>query len=100
MLCEFADGKCVRCGVRRSPPYPKRACTPGLGDRIAAGLDAVGITKARAAAVARAIGIDECGCSQRQQLANEIGYRLGIGQKPALQQDADRAEPEHGTETA
>lgn len=84
MLCEFADGKCVRCGVKRSPPYPKRNCTPGLGDKIAAGLDAVGITKARAAAVARAMGLDDCGCEQRQQLANDLGYRLGIGKKPAL----------------
>ena len=29
MLCEFKDGKCVRCGVEREPPYPKRNCRPG-----------------------------------------------------------------------
>jgi hypothetical protein len=96
MLCDFRDGACVRCGVRRQPPYPKRNCNPGLGDRIASGLSAVGITKARVAAAARRVGINDCGCNQRQQLANELGYRLGIGEKPALQQDADRAEPKHG----
>lgn len=84
MFCEFRDGACVRCGVRRNQPYPKRNCNPGLGDRIASGLTAIGITKARVAAAARLAGIDDCGCQHRQQLANEIGYRLGIGEKPAL----------------
>ena len=27
--CQFVDGKCVRCGVEREPPYPKRNCRPG-----------------------------------------------------------------------
>lgn len=84
MHCVFEDGKCVRCGVKRNQPYPVRECNPPLGDRIAAGLSAVGITKARAAAVAKLAGIDDCGCQQRQQLLNDIGYRLGIGEKPAF----------------
>lgn len=79
MLCDFKDGQCVRCGVRREPPYPKRRCNAGLGDMVAAGLDAVGITKARAAAVARAMGMDGCGCEQRQQALNELGRKFGIG---------------------
>lgn len=55
------------------------AVPPGLGDMIASGLSAVGITKARAQAVARAVGLNDCGCSQRQQLANQIGAKyLGL----------------------
>lgn len=81
MLCDFQDGKCVRCGVRRAPPYPRRNCHPGLGDRVAAGLSAVGVTKERVTAV---LGVRDCGCEQRQQLLNEIGYAVGIGKKPAL----------------
>lgn len=81
MLCNFHDGKCIRCGVARNPPYPRRRCTPGLGDIVAAGLETVGITKDRAHAVARAIGLDDCGCDQRKEDLNRLGFRyLGIGQ--------------------
>lgn len=48
---------------------------PGLGDMVASGLAAIGITKQRAAAV---MGGD-CGCSKRQEQLNAIGRRLGIG---------------------
>ena len=64
----------------RTPPADN---TPGLGDRIAAGLSAVGITKDRAQTVANAVGLEDCGCVERQQQLNEFGYRLGIGTPPA-----------------
>lgn len=52
---------------------------PGLGDYMAKGLAAVGITKERVQAVAQAAGVKDCGCSGRQQKANELGRRIGIG---------------------
>lgn len=48
---------------------------PGLGDIVAAGLAAVGITKERVSAV---LG-KPCNCGQRQQALNALGRRLGIG---------------------
>lgn len=49
---------------------------PGLGDYVAKGLAAVGITKER---VARLTGKKDCGCGKRQQRLNEIGRKFGIG---------------------
>jgi len=47
---------------------------------VAAGLDAVGITKDRVQALASAVGISDCGCQQRQQAMNEWAAKhLGIG---------------------
>ena len=80
MLCDFVDGKCTRCGVERKPPYPKRNCLPGLGDRTRMALEAVGITKARVQAVADAAGLGDCGCDERRDALNRWGReRLGIG---------------------
>jgi hypothetical protein len=62
------------------PAYPRPR--PGLGDLVAAGLASVGITKARAQAVAAAVGIEDCGCQGRQEAWNLAGYRLGIGTPP------------------
>lgn len=79
-LCTFDGGRCVSCGAIQQ--NHRQACggwKPGLGDMVAAGLDAVGITKARAQAVAQAIGLADCGCEQRQQLLNDLGRRVGIG---------------------
>ena len=53
--------------------------SPGLGDMVAAGLTAVGITKQRVQAVASAVGIKDCGCSKRQAALNRAGRQLGIG---------------------
>lgn len=54
--------------------YPR--AKPGLGDMVAAGLSAIGITKER---VSKAIG-KPCGCGARQQAMNEWGKKhLGIG---------------------
>lgn len=80
MLCDFVDGRCARCGVERQPPYPKRNCSPGLGDRARLALEAVGITKARAQAVATAFGLGDCGCDERREALNQWGRgHLGIG---------------------
>ena len=54
--------------------YPRQR-KAGLGDMVAAGLSAVGITKER---VSKAIG-KPCGCAKRQEALNALGRRLGIG---------------------
>jgi hypothetical protein len=48
---------------------------PGLGDMVAAGLSAIGITKERVSAV---VGGD-CGCPKRQEALNALGRKFGIG---------------------
>ena len=54
--------------------YPR--AKPGLGDMVASGLSAVGITKER---VSKLVGGD-CGCNKRQRKLNELGHKyLGIG---------------------
>jgi hypothetical protein len=53
----------------------KRAGKPGLGDRVASALAAVGITKER---VSKALG-KPCGCAKRQAKLNELGRKFGIG---------------------
>jgi hypothetical protein len=55
------------------PAYPRPK--PGLGDMVAAGLSAIGITKERISAV---VGGD-CGCAKRQEALNALGRRVGIG---------------------
>ena len=47
----------------------------GLGDYVAAGLSAVGITPER---VSNALG-RPCGCKERQAKLNELGRTFGIG---------------------
>lgn len=44
----------------------------GVGDRIEKVLKKVGVTKTRAAKVAKAVGASGCGCAKRQNLANKI----------------------------
>ncbi len=53
--------------------YPR--AKPGLGDMVAAGLSAIGITKER---VSKAVGGD-CGCKKRQEALNALGRKIGIG---------------------
>jgi hypothetical protein len=48
----------------------------GLGDMVAATLASVGITAER---VSAALGVNDCGCKQRQEQLNALGRRLGIG---------------------
>ena len=58
------------------PAYPREK--PGLGDRVADGLAALGITKERVQAVASAVGIKDCGCRGRQAALNKLGEKLGL----------------------
>lgn len=82
MNCLYdADGVCKRCGAATRYPTLPRNCYPGLGDIVAAGLSSVGITKERAAAVARAVGLEDCGCSERQEWLNRVGAAVGIGER-------------------
>jgi len=66
--------RCRVCGAAVSSPHVRRNCgappPAGLGDMVAAGLDAIGITKARAQAVASAFGVSDCGCAARQEALN------------------------------
>lgn len=52
---------------------------PGLGDMVASGLAAIGVTKERAQQAAARVGIKDCGCAQRQAALNSWGRRLGVG---------------------
>jgi hypothetical protein len=55
------------------PAYPRQR--PGLGDYVAAGLSAIGITKER---VSKVVGGD-CGCAKRQAAMNAAGAKyLGL----------------------
>lgn len=77
MLCTTTtQGEtCARCGLVMPVSGVPRNCRPGLGDMVAAGLSAVGITKERVQAV---VG-GPCGCEERQKSLNQLGYSLGIG---------------------
>jgi hypothetical protein len=50
---------------------------PGLGDRVAAGLAKIGVTKAR---VSKLLG-RPCKCPKRQRRLNELGRVVGIGRE-------------------
>jgi hypothetical protein len=54
------------------PAYPR--ARPGLGDMVAAGLSAIGVTKERVSAV---VG-RPCGCDGRQAAMNAAGAWLGM----------------------
>lgn len=72
---------CTRCGRRvklqsEKPPVAVCKAGPGLGDMVASGLGAVGITKERVSAV---LG-RPCNCPERQAKLNAIGKKyLGMG---------------------
>jgi hypothetical protein len=67
----FAKCRVFPGGVPPVVPQPR-----GLGDYVAAGLAAVGITPER---VSAALGVKDCGCKKRAEALNRIGRRLGIG---------------------
>ena len=81
ILCEFRDGVCAACGrVEFGVPVicdVKGAAVKrgGLGDYLAQGLAAIGITKERVEAV---VG-GPCGCDGRQAAMNAAGAKyLGL----------------------
>lgn len=57
------------------PGRDMQAPRPGLGDIVASGLAAIGITPERVSAVTG----KPCGCKQRQETLNALGRRIGIG---------------------
>jgi len=71
IVAEHGDGTITVDTAHKAYPRPR----PGLGDMVAAGLSAVGITKERVSAL---VGGD-CGCKQRQEALTRLGHRLGIG---------------------
>ena len=79
--CDFDNESktCPLCGYVAPVRHARRQCPaiskPGLGDMVAAGLSAIGITKDRVSALAGG----DCGCSKRQEQLNELGRRIGIG---------------------
>ena len=76
----FRFVRCRRCGFTSPRPLATplsrifRNCgKPGLGDRIAAWLAWLGITKAKVAEVTGG-----CGCDARQEALNELGKKIGL----------------------
>lgn len=77
-VCTFNESRrCTVCHRLQSGKRSFRMCKgkPGLGDYVARGLAAIGITKQR---VSKALG-RPCGCPKRQQKLNDIGRKFGIG---------------------
>lgn len=85
-----ADGwrkhRCTRCRYVSVfiPPWSQRIVRQcryvGLGDHVAHGLAAFGITKERVAWVRGLFGSEpNCGgCDQRQEALNELGKKIGL----------------------
>lgn len=72
--------KCLICQAaspnQSAPTEGECRCSGrGLGDMVAAGLSAVGITPERVSAVTG----KPCGCKKLQETLNALGRRLGIG---------------------
>lgn len=80
-FCRFDQAlTCPACGYKARRPDHRRVCRPpaepvglAVGDAVAAGLAAVGITPQL---VERVTGRKGCGCKQRQQRLNEAGWAV------------------------
>ena len=100
IACQFerrgAAWVCATCGraaksTTEHPPTAVCRASRGLGDMVADGLSAVGITKERAQAVASAVGVKDCGCERRQATLNAIGREwLGVGLDAPATVDGER----------
>lgn len=83
MPCEGGQCLCPYCGATATKPSKgfvlhgckARPVKQGLGDMVAGGLSAIGITEER---VSKLVGGD-CGCSKRKEFLNQLGRKLGIG---------------------
>lgn len=66
--------------------------TVGLGDMVAAVLEALGVTKERVSAT---LGIEDCGCRERQNALNALGRDiLGLGvTRPVETTDTSLGDP-------
>ena len=93
--CNFAQHdsawRCVDCGrvvrvASARPPFAAcRRNGRGLGDMVADGLSAVGITKERVEALTRTEGKPGgCGCAGRQKWLNEAGNKVQTDARNAL----------------
>jgi hypothetical protein len=88
---------CRVCGAVVSSPNTRRNCgtrpartAAGLGDYVAAGLSAIGITKERVEAV---VG-GPCGCDGRQAAMNAAGAKwLGLPPGSTAQPEIDPRTP-------
>lgn len=67
-----AQNVCTTCGKQVNGPTVKRVCKAGLGDRVAQGLGAFGITEER---ITKLIG-RPCNCSKRRAALNKFGERF------------------------
>ena len=67
-----AHNVCTVCGKQVNGPTVQRVCKPGLGDRVAQGLGAFGITEER---IKKLIG-RPCNCKQRRAALNKFGERF------------------------
>ena len=68
IVAEHCDGTITIDETHQAYPHPRK----GLGDHVADGLAAVGITKER---VSKLVGRD-CGCAKRQAALNAIGQKV------------------------
>lgn len=76
----FVCSACGRSVNAKNGGVPRAVCRGprGLGDLVADGLSAVGITQERVQAVASAVGVKDCGCGKRQAALNKLGERIGM----------------------
>lgn len=65
---DHGNGKITVDETHPAYPHPRK----GLGDHVADGLAAVGITKER---VRKVLGRD-CGCKKRQEMLNKLGQKV------------------------
>jgi hypothetical protein len=72
-MCEDETSRVLERHPIRVCRKPSGALVPGLGDHIANGLAAIGMTKPRAEAFTRKwLGLG-CGCPERQERLNRLG---------------------------
>jgi hypothetical protein len=93
MNCDFDNDAmtCPRCGFKAAGRHWKKNCKgpPGLGDRLASGLEAIGITEER---VRKWVG--DCGCKERKERLNRLGRwisSLVSGDRQTVQREAEQA---------
>lgn len=78
--CGFTDTLHPSLGLHQVHARCPNAA-PGLGDRVAMGLTAFGITRERIAWAQRMFGRSASGCDgcdQRQEALNELGEKMGM----------------------
>ena len=83
VACTNVSREATPSAVSTSPPPAPPRAVRGLGDLLADGLSAIGITKDRVNAAAMVAGVKDCGCGRRQKWMNKMGEKyLGVGKTP------------------